>query len=477
MAHAGEILNDTYRLDAMLGAGGSGETWRATDAVTGRQVAIKLVSDEDLGRLLLREADLSHLLRHNNVVQFQEGGTTSDGRTFLVHEFVEGPSLADIISASAPLPPAQTVAILRPLLDALAAIHARMILHRDIKPSNIVVSPERGPVLLDFGAAGILKHLPSSAPRTVIGEVAGSPLYMSPEQMFGARQGPPADLYALALVALEMDTGSPPPGGKNLFDLVRERALEAPDLSGASRQLRPFLEACLKPRPEDRPASAREATRYLPDQPAPASVSPARGRVALRAAVALGIVFLVATGGFAAFFAFQRPTADPSAGVVVEPRAISNIDATTLRSLGLIAGGFAICVSGLVLVRMFHARSDDTRTNLRYTATEAINDPYDADWLSRTIFVQIEEYQKIARSTGDRLLTLTLVKLARDMVSADNLADQHRAMGMFIELHDKLSARLTPWWLNYEKLVGRALSAFSLVTGAVAVIQGLRGLF
>ena len=313
-----------------------------------------------------------------------------------------------------------------------------------------------------------------------------------------------------------------------MSDLIRERTSKVPNITGASPQLRPFLEACLKPQPEDRPASAEEATSYLPDllpepwwrielgddinknrtptsdwffddygekagpnedfeerrserpssrsadellsSPAPKARPYSSGRLALSVAVAVNL-FLLAAIAFVAFFSSPQTTTSPGA------RPFSSVDLATFRSVGLIAGGFAICASGLALVRLFHARSDDARTQLRYAATEAINDPGGADWLSRTIFVQIEEYQKIARSTGDRILTLTLVKLARDMVGADSLADQHRAMSMFIDLHDKLSARLAPQWLNYEKLVGRTISALSLVTGALTVFQGLRELF
>ena len=214
MAHAGEILNQSFRLDAWLGAGGSSEVWRATHIVTGRQVVIKLgtARDERARMLVWREAEISRNLRHKNVVRTLTGDATPDGRAYLVYEFIDGLPLADILRKAAPFTPSQTVATLRPLLNALGAIHARSVVHRDIKPSNILISPDRGPVLLDFGAAGIL----SAGGQTVVGEVAGSLLYMSPEQISGTAQGPTADLYGLALVGLEMDTGHPPPGGIQL---------------------------------------------------------------------------------------------------------------------------------------------------------------------------------------------------------------------------------------------------------------------
>ncbi|HVL19884.1 MAG TPA: serine/threonine-protein kinase, partial [Amaricoccus sp.] len=496
-------------------------------------------SDEAARRLVQREEKISRALRHKNIVRTLSGGVVSDGRAYLVYEFIEGFSLADVLGEMAPFTPVHTVSFLRPLLDALRAMHAVGIIHRDIKPSNILVSRERGAVLLDLGAAGLL----SARNVTEFGEIAGSPLWMSPEQINGTPQGPAADLYGLALVALEMDTGHPPPGGSNLLELFRERTMRAPNISDASSELLPFLEACLRPVPMDRPASVDEAVRFLPtlgrepwwevveaprrsvqgtrwifDEETPANCnqdSEAKSvwifddpidiersiqnirrdgdvypegfnsrtffgkRRALHLSVALNVVFfgLMLITAFLWLSSSRNPVRQ-SVSSSHEGRAgiVASVDAGTILSIGLIAGGFVICALGLWLVRLFYARTGDVRVQLRHAATEAINDPDGADWLSRTIFEQIEEYQRIARTTGDRALTISLILVARNMFGANNLEDQHNAMRMFIDLHEKLSARLTPWWLSYEKLVGRALSGLSLATGALAMFQGLRGL-
>jgi hypothetical protein len=202
-------------------------------------------------------------------------------------------------------------------------------------------------------------------------------------------------------------------------------------------------------------------------------------RLALHLSVALNVVFFMLMLVTAFLWSSSaRKSTIGSVGSFHEGRSgvISSIDTGTILSVGLVAGGFVICASGLWLVRLFYARTGDVRVQLRHAATEVINDPDGADWLSRTIFEQIEEYQRIARTTGDRALTMSLILVARNIFGANNLEDQQNAMRMFIDLHEKLSARLTPWWLNYEKLVGRALSGLSLATGALTMFQGLRGL-
>ena len=207
-----------HRIDRLVGEGGFGQVWRATRD-DGRLVAIKvlhaeLVRSKDALTRFERELAAIERLHHRNVVSAFDHGTLEDGRPYLVLEYIEGPSLRDVIHERRALPPAEMLAILEPLCAALDAAHAEGLVHRDVKASNVILGHDTlgpRPVLLDFG---LVKLLDANSPTlTSSRSMLGTPAAMAPEQMKGQAVDARTDVYALGLLAYHMLTGSPAYGG------------------------------------------------------------------------------------------------------------------------------------------------------------------------------------------------------------------------------------------------------------------------
>ncbi|HEU0036726.1 MAG TPA: serine/threonine-protein kinase [Kofleriaceae bacterium] len=208
-----------FRLDRMIGEGGFGQVWHAHRESDGARVAIKvlhleLVRSIDALTRFQRELDAIERLHHPNVVSALDHGTLGDGRPYLVLEFIEGPSLREVIHERGALPPPDMLAILEPLCDALAMAHDAGLVHRDVKASNVILArtgETTRPVLLDFG---LVKLVDETGPGlTSSRSMLGTPAAMAPEQMRGQPVDARTDVYALGLLAYHMLTGQPAFGG------------------------------------------------------------------------------------------------------------------------------------------------------------------------------------------------------------------------------------------------------------------------
>lgn len=207
-----------YTLDRMIGEGGFGQVWGAT-GTDGVRVAIKilhleLVRSIDALTRFQRELSAIERLQHRSVVRALGHGALDDGRPYLVLEYLEGPSLREVLHAHGPMPPAEMLTIFEPLCDALSVAHAAGLVHRDVKASNVILArDERGmrPVLLDFG---LVKLSDQAGPGlTSSRSMLGTPAAMAPEQMRGQPVDARTDVYALGLLAFHMLTGHPAFGG------------------------------------------------------------------------------------------------------------------------------------------------------------------------------------------------------------------------------------------------------------------------
>lgn len=208
-----------FLVERLIGEGGFGQVWRAIRTSDGQRVALKilhleLVRSYDALTRFQRELAAIERLAHPNVVRALGHGTHVDGRPYLVLEYVEGPSLREVINERGPLPPAEMLEVLAPLCDALAVAHAKDLVHRDVKASNVILSRVGGvprPVLLDFG---LVKLLDDAGPGlTSSRSMLGTPAAMAPEQMRGQPVDARTDVYALGLLAYHMLTGQPAFGG------------------------------------------------------------------------------------------------------------------------------------------------------------------------------------------------------------------------------------------------------------------------
>jgi DNA-binding beta-propeller fold protein YncE len=198
-----------YRLDALIARGGMGVVYRATQLALERPVALKVIAphlagDADFRERFLRESRLAARLEHPGVVPVYDA-REEDGELIVAMRLIEGGDLKRRIAERGPLPPAEAVALLGQVAEALDAAHAAGVVHRDVKPHNILLEGDRA-YLTDFGLA---KALGDSGVLSGA-SVAGTAEYMSPEQWRGREVGPAADVYSLGCVLYEAVTGIVP---------------------------------------------------------------------------------------------------------------------------------------------------------------------------------------------------------------------------------------------------------------------------
>jgi serine/threonine-protein kinase len=209
-----------FQIDRMIGEGGFGQVWRAYRDRDRELVAIKilhleLVRSTDAMTRFQRELEAIQRLEHRNVVRALDHGTIADGRPYLVLEFIEGPSLREVLLERGALPPREVVEIIEPLCDALAVAHDAGLVHRDVKPSNVILAQDESdrlrPVLLDFGLVKLVDQVGPGL--TSSRSMLGTPAAMAPEQMRGQPVDARTDVYAIGLLVYHMLTGQPAFGG------------------------------------------------------------------------------------------------------------------------------------------------------------------------------------------------------------------------------------------------------------------------
>jgi serine/threonine protein kinase len=288
-----EILLNTYEVERFLARGGMGEVYLARHTQLHTRHAIKviapeLVHDQRALALTLREATVLRGIRNDAVVGYDGFFQDDKGRRYLVTEFVDGPSLSELLERRR-LTVEEIYKLRDRLLDGLAAAHAKQIIHRDIAPDNIIIPDEKleNAKLIDFGIA----KLADPAVSTIIGDAfAGKYRFASPEQlkMIDAPMDARSDLYSLGLVLVAAALGKPLEMGKSFETACRARG-HVPDLSRVPPELRPQLSAMLKPRPSDRPQSAKEILETWPGQKGKKSPAGSRLVIAAGATLVLGL--------------------------------------------------------------------------------------------------------------------------------------------------------------------------------------------
>ena len=209
-----------YEVRELLGRGAMGMVYRAYHEGLDREAAVKvlqaLAPDPDALARFRREAQAIAQTRHPNIVAVYDFGE-HEGTPYMVVEYVAGGSLADRLRTGSRPDLAHAVELLRGMARALDHAHSKGIIHRDVKPGNVLLGPEGGAILADFGLAKLTQR---SSAKTVSGVTTGTPAYMAPEQVMGKAVTPAADCYALATVAYELLTGDLPFGELGVFELL-----------------------------------------------------------------------------------------------------------------------------------------------------------------------------------------------------------------------------------------------------------------
>ena len=259
----GDIL-DHYRIEAVIAQTGMSVLYQATDLNAGRQVAIKvpleqMEADPVLIERFKREQEIGQLLDHPGIIKTFNGEERS--RLYMVSEWADGRLLRTILNQEKKLPAERAVAITLNICDALDYMHKRGIVHRDLKPENVMVNENDQIKLIDFGIA--MKEDARRLTFVNVSSLLGTPDYISPEQVKGARGDQRSDIYAMGIMLYEMLTGSVPFTGPNPLAVMNERVLNEVkpprDLnSDISPELEEILYRALEREPRHRYATASE---------------------------------------------------------------------------------------------------------------------------------------------------------------------------------------------------------------------------
>ena len=263
----GTLVAGRYRIIGLLGVGGMGEVYRATDLTLAQSVALKFLPESAAGneRLLERfhnEVRTARQVSHNNVCRVYDIGQ-ADGLPFISMEYVDGEDLASLLTRIGRLPPDKALEISRKLCAGLAAAHERGVIHRDLKPHNIMLNKRGEVVIMDFGLAAIANELHGPEARN------GTPAYMSPEQLRGDSVTGRSDIYSLGLIIYELFTGRRAFEAATVAELLQAEESQRPAaISTVVADVDPAVEKvvgrCLNPDPAQRPASALSVAAALP---------------------------------------------------------------------------------------------------------------------------------------------------------------------------------------------------------------------
>jgi serine/threonine-protein kinase len=347
----GTELNQTYKIDSLIGVGGMGEVFKGHNIQTGDPVAIKIVlpefaRDEMILELFRKEARILNHLLHDAIVRYYVFSIDRDiGRPYLAMEYVDGPSLAERVK-TARLTPDDFTYLLKRLADGLHTAHAAGVIHRDMSPDNVILPGGlvKNAKIIDFGIA---RSANVGGATLLGGSFAGKYNYVSPEQLglYGGEVTPQSDIYSLALVMIAALRGQPLNMSGSQVEVIEKRR-RVPDLTGVPKQFHAVLAAMLQPDPGQRlpnmaavrdwkdedpteRVEAKSKSRVADEKkiaaqspratPAPASVAGGAvqpSRSVRNTAVAAGLVSVIAIGALAGWI-FVRGSSPPEVKSVV----------------------------------------------------------------------------------------------------------------------------------------------------------------
>ncbi|MFG2988646.1 serine/threonine-protein kinase [Streptomyces sp. NPDC048257] len=260
----GKVLGGRYRVTSVVGRGGMGVVARAVDELLNREVAVKVLRAftdastselADLRTRMQREAQAAARIRHSGVVTVHDV-TEEQGLPVIVMEFVDGPSLDDVLTERGPLEPQEAAAIGAKLMDALDAAHRVGVLHRDVKPANVLMEQGGRVVLTDFGIATMESSEDDAmAKLTRSGAIVGSLDYLPPERARGIEPGPASDIWSLGMTLYAAVEGTSPfrrTSAWSTLSAIVTDPLPEPRRAGP---LTPVLHALMAKEPEDRPTA------------------------------------------------------------------------------------------------------------------------------------------------------------------------------------------------------------------------------
>ena len=384
-----------YRLESRLGYGGMSTVHLAFDRRLERRVAVKLLAehlaeDPTFVSRFQREAQAAARLVHPHIVQvFDSGLDERAGQHFIVMEYIEGHSCAEILRDQGWVEVEQAASIIEQACEGLHYAHRHGVVHRDVKPGNLLRSSDGEVKLADFGIAKATEQ----SSITQVGSVLGTAAYLAPEQARGEEAGPPADLYALGVVAYQLISGRLPYEATSLTELALKQQQEEPPMldtlvAAAGPELAEAVAIALALDPRDRYRNAREMGRAVSDaQHGIAPVEPTddargTGRAGLRratAATSLLAAGAAGTGAAGTAGATGRTRALGHGGSVAprqprpgppprraEPLAVTSTGRGSSRGRRLFMTLFAVLLLAVVVVAIIVATAPTaTKVTLR----------------------------------------------------------------------------------------------------------------
>jgi serine/threonine-protein kinase len=422
-----------YEVAALIGAGGMGEVYLATDTTLKRQVAIKVLpgavaADPERLARFQREAEVLASLNHPNIASIY-GVERSGAAPALVMELVDGPTLADRIAAGA-IAPDQALRIAKSIAEALAAAHERGVIHRDLKPSNIKVRPDGTVKLLDFGLAKAVDAgigsgkgqstraptLTAAVPLTGRGIVMGTAAYMSPEQALGEPVDRRADIWALGCVMYEMLTGRsafPGDSGPRILAKVLETEPDFSALPATTPLLvRRLIRRCLEKDPRRRLHDAADAALEIDEALAGGATDPTAISSSVRPAPRAILPWILGAlgGGIAGTLAFStllKPAAP-------EPASIVRTIVSVMPAAPTPGGGLAVSPDGLRVVYeaggVLHMRTLDQLESQPLRGSEGARWPaFSRDGHSIAFFVPSESVIKRMAIAGGSATSIATI--------------------------------------------------------------------
>lgn len=305
----GQLLNNTYEIEGLLGRGGTGEVYRARNTISNRVVAIKALNSQFSANdayidLMKREEEMREI-RDDAVVRYTECSRSDQGQVFLVMDYIDGPSMSDVMQTRR-MDARELLIVAHRVAQGLVAAHGRGIVHRDLSPDNVILrggSAERA-TIIDFGIA---KDTAANA-RTIVGnEFAGKYEYAAPEQVDGKAEKR-SDFYALGATLLAAFRGQIPFAGSVVGEMIRRKQVPL-DTVGVPDPLKALIDWLTAPAPTDRPARAEdilarldEYLRPMTDRRPRATASPKGSQPGRRPGLLLLLVPLMVVGALAVAF-------------------------------------------------------------------------------------------------------------------------------------------------------------------------------
>ncbi len=443
-----------YRVAEHVGATGTmAEVYRARDD-TGRQVALKLLGTS--GPQARREVDVVRRLHHPRIVRTYEV-LEYDHRFCLVQEWINGSSLDDVLELGERLDLGEAVRLGEAVADALAYAHSLGVLHRDIKPSNVLVTPDGDYKLVDFGAVGLLRP---DGGITRAGEIAGTPLYMSPEQATGRPQTAASDLFGLGLLLYRCVYGTlPGEASNNYLQLIIGRIstpIEVPP-----SPLREIIQHCLAIEPGARPRSAHDVLNALaafagPDVPLipagahPDALPPPPAMSAPRSA--------------------RKVAALAAAGIVVLGLLLAWLLVPTGFWLRLLAGVLVVAVALFVAHRV--RRLVGPAPDAERRAAGILTGAGSRTALTESMVLEVDQVVARLKSLDAKFLGLTLVMLIREAEEAKESADRVAALTQMVTLMEKLTRQLMPWYIRHKEAIATGIAIAGSLAGVASVVSG-----